>query len=222
MAQSLDLLFSGLEVKKALTPEEPGHAGDGTFSPPGADAGDGDNGSSSSSSSNGAGGGDGDGDSGADRERWQHAAPMLKVGERLVGVLVSPDGTSGLFADHGDASVRLYRHTHPGPAGGGEEPGVLSTLFRSEPRLVEKVKSIRRDVIEDAEEREARGGQEEKRGVWKRVKGWLPYGKDGFIKTGQRKHALENWGQVYVTVTNRGRLVSTPKRFPGFPWLRSV
>ena len=167
--------------------------------------------------SNGGGGGGGGG-SGRRREggrqegdrghgAWGHPGPMLKVGERLTSVLFNPEETAGLFLNPEDGSLMFLRAPENDEDDAGGMPAVLATLIPAKPRAVERVKRIRREVIQERMEEAARGGAEEKRGPWRRVIRSMPFGKDGRWARRQREKAIENWGEIYLTMNSRGVLV---------------
>lgn len=130
----------------------------------------------------------------------------------MTGILLSPDETSALFSDPDDGSLTFWRMPSQEGGGGGDGGGTseVATLIPSNPRSVGKVYSIRVDVVSE-KLRQAKmevDGEEQKPGVVRKAMGWLPFGRDGFIRKNQREHAEANWGETYVTLTDRGRLVS--------------
>ena len=161
---------------------------------------------SSGSNSDGAGG------RSSDHEPWQHPAVFVKSGERLDNVLLSPDQTSGLFADPEDASLRFYRHVAPGTsvddaATGGK--GTLTTLLPSDPRMLKRAREIRREINdEDA-------GKEGENPLARRIQGYWPWGKHGLLRARQRENArMYREGEVWIALSKRGVLVRTlfPRR----------
>ena len=163
---------------------------------------------SSGSNSDGAGG------RSSDHEPWQHPAVFVKSGERLDNVLLSPDQTSGLFADPEDASLRFYRHVAPGTsaddaATGGK--GTLTTLFPSDPRMLKRAREIRREINDEINEKRAElAGKERVKSLARRIQGYWPWGKHGLLRARQRENAKKyEGGEVWITLTKRGVLVRT-------------
>eukprot|EP00903_Cladosiphon_okamuranus_P022692 g20885.t1 len=176
----------------------------------GSDGGSG-NGNCSGGSSSGVGG------AGISRGRggrysWNHPGNVLRPGEKMTGVLMSPDETSGVFVDTDDGSLMFLRV--PGKTDGdadGFEMPVLEPLIKSNPRQVAKVKRIRQDTFDEMMETTGRGGEEEEeeeRGLGKALMGFLPFGKNGLVGRSRREKARRNWGQVYFTMTDRGEVES--------------
>lgn len=130
----------------------------------------------------------------------------------MTAVLVSPGETSVLLIDRDNGSLMFLRvpDKTDGDGDGGDTP-VFEPLIESNPHQVAKVERTRRDVIDEAGERAMR----EQRGLAKAAMGFLPFGKKGFVRRRQRRHAVKNSGQVYFTMTDRGVLVSLTT-FPVF------
>lgn len=141
---------------------------------------------------------------------YHRPGPMLKVGERLTGMLGSPDETSVVFPNQEDASLVFYRYREPNQASDGDDNGkrthpsypVVATLIAPDPRAIKKVLRIRQDLYEE-EERKMGSGRKEKRGIVGKVMRWL--------RKEERELARKNIGQYYLTITERGVLVSNPR-----------
>eukprot|EP00752_Nemacystus_decipiens_P016725 g14963.t1 len=189
-----------------------GSSSSGSSSSSSSNSGSGSSSSSSSSSSNksnsdprGSNDEAGGNGGGGDWDERQHPGAMLRVGEQLTKVLVSPDMTSGLFVDANDASLRLYRDFMTGPAADGDAIGDkkaprVATLIKSDPGKMERVHKLRSEIAEEDEERARFGGK----GLVRKLQGFCFWGKHGFPRAKERKKARDNLGQVYVTLTERG------------------
>eukprot|EP00752_Nemacystus_decipiens_P015790 g14100.t1 len=191
--------------------------GDGGSSGPGGAAGDdhggGSRGNSSSNSSSNSISSNEDAVNGitnGDEERWRHPAAMLKGGERLTKVLVSPDERSGLFRDRNNASLRFYRDAVSGPPTDydvgcmNEEAPVTTTLIRSNPRKMAQVHRVRKETADEEDERARLGGKQAKKGFLRGIQGFFFWGKHSFHRQWDRKHAINHLGEDYMTLTKRG------------------
>lgn len=192
-------------------------AGGNTFPAPGHM--DKDEGSSSSSST---GGGSSSSDlrdeTNSPSKTPAHPKASLKVGERLEGDLFSKRWRSAVSVSRTDGSVLLSTLVGEAPrdADGrkvGPTPRKTAMLAQSDPAKVEKVRQTRRDIIEHEnaakEDSRAKSNKSGKKGVVAVLKRLMPFGKGGWLRRRARKHAKAHLGEVFMTVTNRGVVVST-------------
>ena len=146
-----------------------------------------------------------------------HSGPCLKVGEALTGTLLSPDRSSFVYSDRGDASVVFTRVTGAAPR---DADGLMTslpplqsaTLVAPDPRKVAKAEKVRVEIFEEEREETERlervGERKVKRGKFATIKGWLPFGKDGWRRRRARERARGHFGEVSIAITDRGVLVS--------------
>ena len=52
------------------------------------------------------------------------------------------------------------------------------------------------------------------KGTFSRAMGWLPFGRHGFVRARARRKAKAHLGEVELSLTNRGNLVSASLSFP--------
>jgi len=93
----------------------------------------------------------------------------------------------------------------------GPIPRATETLVQSDPVRLEKVRQTRLEIKEEEEEarRRAKSGESGKRGVVAALKRLMPFGKGGWLRRRAREHAKAHLGEVILSVTNRGVLVSS-------------
>ena len=141
-----------------------------------------------------------------------HDGPSLRVGEILIGKLHSVDGPSAVYCSPVDAAVVFSTAVEGGETDDGFAPvEVISTLIHSDRRKVAKARRVRREIAEEDAERKRAGGEGgaiAKKGKLETVRGWLPFGKNGFRRRRAREHARKHFGEVGLTITDRGVLVS--------------
>eukprot|EP00752_Nemacystus_decipiens_P015131 g13480.t2 len=212
ISEYLGFMFSDLRDKNGKSTQQSARPGDGDGSSSSSGrttAGvDGDGSSSSGSSNNKDEAGTDN--AGGDWDERQHPGAMLRVGERLTKILVSPDLTSGLFADADNASLRFYHDGVSAPpadgnADGDEEAPLVATLIRANPGKMERVYQIRSEIAEEDAERARLGGQGGRRvGLVRRLQRLCFWGKHGFPRVNKRRKAREHLGDVYITLTERG------------------
>jgi len=140
----------------------------------------------------------------------------LKVGERLEGELYNKFLRAALSVSRTDGSILFSTPADSTPRdehGGniGPMPRATEILIQSDAATVKKVRQIRREIAEEAKEAESRAksGEGRKKGVVAGVKRRMPFGKGGWLRRRARAHAKAHLGEVTMTVTNRGVVVST-------------
>ncbi|CAM9908868.1 unnamed protein product [Scytosiphon promiscuus] len=139
-----------------------------------------------------------------------HGGGALKVGEHLRGRLYNDDLERSSYVEVLGAAVVHTRTTGKAPLDAhgrpvGAPPGKSVVLAFPDRDKMAKVFRNREDMDdEDAERaRVAAGGKPKKVAA---VMGWLPFGKHGFLRTRQRRHARAHRGETKAEITDRGQL----------------
>lgn len=129
----------------------------------------------------------------------------------------SEDGVSSVSASHVDGSIRSIVEVGEPPLDRdgkqiGPVPETVTTLIMSDTGMVNKVLQVRADI--DKEEEEAkkaeRDGKPVKKGLRKAVLGKVWWGKAGRRQQQAMAKAKAHRGEVKVSVTDRGVVVSVP------------